>query len=164
MRFRFWEYVFFASAFGAVALLPAALPSMPFLAVPVAAFTLALASCSLVAALALYGKRTPNGQKLLCALVAGAGALLLSGAEEWMPVPFVAWSVAAAVAVLTFGAILARRFFRRVERDFRHNFVHVMAVGIAVNAIGLTLAFFFAVFNPVFVGMTAAAVTLVSLL
>ncbi len=166
MRFRFWEYVFFVSAFGTVVFFPAAKPLMPLLAVPVYALDAALAALTALGALALYertmGSRTRR-QALAVAAITGCAAVLVSIGGYMSAPEFALWSLNAAIAACTFGSILARRFFRRVERDFRRNAAHVLALGLAVNAAGLLAAYLLVLFPPVMIGVLVAIVTFVAL-
>lgn len=167
MRFRFWEYVFFASAFGTVVFFPAAQPLMPLFAIPAYALNAALTGLAGLGALALYertmDKRTRR-QALAVAAVTGLTAVLLASSGQASSPEFALWSLNAAIAACTFGSILARRFFRRVERDFRRNMAHVLALGLAVNAAGLLAAYLLVLFPPVMIGILIAGVTLVALL
>lgn len=167
MRFRFFEYVFFVSAFGTVALFPAALPFMAFLRVAGAVAAITVTGISLIAALGIAWKNAARKSRALAAwgaLAAGCAGLAASVAGQSMPPVFVAWGIVAFVAVLTFGAILARRFFRRVERDFRRNIAHVAALGLAANAVLLVLAAFCAALPPIVAGAVTAIVTFAALL
>lgn len=167
MHFRFWEYVFFVSAFGTVAFFPAAKPLIPLLAVPVYALDAALAAITVLAGLALYersaGNRTRK-QALAVAAITGCAAVLVSILGYMSAPEFALWSLNAAIAVCTFGSILARRFFRRVERDFRRNAVHVLALGLAVNAVGLLASYLLVLFPPVMIGVLVAIITFAALL
>ncbi len=166
MRFRFWEYVFFASTFGAVVFFPAARPLMPLFALPAYALTAALLGLAALTGLTLYewsvGNRT-RSQALAIAAVTGLTAVLLATAGQTSSPEFAVWSLNAGLAVCTFGSILARRIFGRVERDFRRNAVHVLALGLTVNAIGLFAAYLLVLFPPVMIGILVAAVTFVAL-
>ncbi len=167
MRFHFWEYVFFVSAFGTVVFFPAAQDLMPLLAVPAYAFNAALAGIAALAGLTLYetsrGNRTRK-RSLIIAALAGCTAVLISTGGYASSPEFALWSLNAAVAVCTFGSILARRFFRRVERDFRRNAAHVLALGLAMNAVGLLGAHLLVLFPPVIIGVLFATLTFAALL
>lgn len=166
MRFHFWEYVFFVSAFGTVVFFPAARDLMPLLAVPTYALNAALAGLATLTGLTLYetsrGNRTRK-QSLIVAALTGCTAVLVSIGGHISSPEFALWSLNAAVAVCTFGSILARRFFRRVERDFRRNAAHVLVLGLAVNAAGLLAAYLLVLFPPVMIGALVAIVTFVAL-
>lgn len=166
MRFRFWEYVFFVSAFGTVVFFPAAKPLLPLFAIPAYALNASLTGLFVLAALALYersiGSRTRK-QSLAIAALAGCAAVLLSMGGKASSPEFALWWLNGGVALCTFGSILARRFFRRVERDFRRNAAYVLVIGLAVNAAGLLAAYLSAIFPPVMVGILAAIVTFVAL-
>lgn len=167
MRFRFWEYVFFVSSFGTVVFYPAARPLMPLLKIPAYALGAALAGIAALAALTLYertiGSRTRK-QAFAVAAVTGLAVALLATAGQTSSPEFALWSLNAAVAVCTFGSILARRFFRRVERDFRRNAVHVLLAGLIANTAGLFIAYLLNVFPPVMIGILIAILTLIALL
>lgn len=167
MRFNFFEYAFFASAFGTIALFPPALPFLPYLTLPTVALILALAGGAVLLTLALYGKQVAHPTRkraFACAFVAGCAALFISIAGRSLPPPFICWSIVGFLAIFTFGSILARRFFRHVENDFRRNFGHIIVISLATNAAVLVLTYFFATFPPIIAGIATAAVTLVALL
>lgn len=167
MRFRFFEYAFFVSAFGAVAFFPAARPFLPLLRVPAVVSLIALTGACLITALAIAHKNTARPSRTLAifsAITAGCGAIFASIASQSLAPAFVAWGTMACIAALTFGSVLARRFFRRVEKDFRRNMGHVMALSLAGNAILLVLMAFFSSVSPAVAGTITAAITLAALL
>ncbi len=167
MRFRFWEYVFFVSAFGTIAFFPAARGMMPLLTLPAYALNAALTGLLALLALTLYersaGRRTRK-QSLAIAAITGCVAALASTGGQTSSPEFALWSLNAVIAVCAFGSILARRFFRRVERDFRRNMAHILAIGLAFNAAGLLAAHLLTLFPPIMIGILTAIVTLVVLL
>lgn len=167
MRFQFFEYVFFVSAFGTLAFFPAARDLMPLLALPAYALNVALIGITALVALALYEKNHthPTHKKaLIIAAIAGCVALLISILGQASSIAFAAWSLNATLAVFTFGSILARRFFRRVERDFRRNMVHVLIAGLAINTVGLFAIHFFTTFPPIMMGIFTAIITFIALI
>lgn len=167
MRFYFWEYVFFASAFGAVVFFPAASPLLPTLALPSTALILALTGMSAFAALALYDKSRAHRARawaFVIAAVTGCVALFASIAGQTTQPAFVLWFVNIILASLTFGAILARRFFRRVERDFRRNAGHIIVTGLAIQAAAMICMLLAAVFPPILIATSVAVIALVALL
>ncbi|MSR73488.1 MAG: hypothetical protein EXS60_00270 [Candidatus Pacebacteria bacterium] len=167
MHFRFWEYVFFVSAFGTVVFFYGARDLMPLLAIPAYAFNAGFAGIVALLGLALYersmGSRTRK-QALIIAAATGCVAVLVSMGGHASSPEFALWSLNAAIAVCTFGSILARRFFRRVERDFRRNAAHVLALGLAFNTAGLLTAHLLVLFPPIMIGVLMATITLVALL
>lgn len=178
MRFYFFEYVFFASAFGVVVFFPVASPLFSTLANPTTALILALTGISAFAGLALYQRNLGTGLALyeknranrtrvrtfIAALVVGCVALFASIAGQVMPPTFVLWGVNAILTAFTFGSILARRFFRRVERDFRRNAAHIIVTGLATQAAALLFVYLFAAFPPVLIATGVAIIALVAFL
>jgi lysylphosphatidylglycerol synthetase-like protein (DUF2156 family) len=167
MRFTFFEYVFFVSAFGTLALFTGAQNLLPLLTLPAYAFTIALTGITTLIGLTLYEKNQAHSTRKKAfgiAALTGCVALLISMLGQATSAAFALWSLNAVLAVFTFGSILARRFFRRVERDFRRNMAHILVIGLAINMIGLFAANTFAVFPPVMTGILTAAITLVALL
>ena len=167
MRFTFFEYVFFISAFGTVAFFPAALPFMPLLALPTTALTVACMGIFAFIGLTLHekkrGEKTPR-ITLCIAAIAGCVALLISIMGRATSPAFALWSLNAILATFTFGSILARQFFRRVERDFRRNASHALVIGLAINAAGLLAANLFTVFPPTLVAILTAIITCIALI
>lgn len=167
MRFRFFEYVFFASAFGVVALFPATRPFMALLHLPAAMLILTLTGIATLSALALVSRimsRPMRGSIIPTAFAMGCSAFFISAAGYVLPPVFVTWGLMMLIATFTFGSILARRFFRRVEKDFRKNIGHIMLVGLASSAITLILAFFFATLPPLAAGFITAAIAFAALM
>ena len=167
MRFYFFEYVFFASALGTLALLPTAFPFMPYLALPAVALILSLAGITTLGTLSLSKKQKAHPARktaLAAGLLAGCAAFFTSIAGQSLPPIFIAWAIAALIATLTFGSILARRFFRRVERDFVRNIGHVFAVSLIGNAVLLALVSFFASFPPPLSAVVTTLITVVALI
>lgn len=167
MRFHFWEYVFFASAFGTVIFFPYATPLFSFLTQPVTVFVLGLTGISAFAALAIHEKNREKRARLrtlAAALLIGCVALLISFAGRAMPPVFILWSANVVLALFTFGSILARRFFRRVERDFARNIGHVIVIGIATQAVAFFFTLVSTIFPPILIGAAVAVVAYSALL
>lgn len=167
MRFNLFEYVFFVSAFGTLALFIAAQNFLPLLTLPAYAFIVALTGLMALLGLAIYEKShaSRTGKKsLLLAALSGCVALLMSMLGQATSAGFALWSLNMTLAIFTFGSILARSIFGRVDRDFRRNMAHVLIASLIINAIGFFAAHFFAAFPPIMVGILTATITLVALL
>ncbi len=167
MRFHFWEYVFFASTFGAVVFFPVSVPFFPLLRLTSTALILALAGISAFIALALHERnreKPTRARAFLAAAVTGCVALFASVAGKAMPPAFILWSISVILTMFTFGSILARRFFRRVERDFRRNAGYVIVIGLATNVAALLFILLATAFPPVLIATGVALITLVALL
>ena len=162
MRFNFFEYVFFVSTLGAIALFPSARPFLPLLALPAVALVLSLAGITLLINLTLYRKQLTHPMQkraLICAFIAGCTAVLISIAGQSLTPIFIAWAITALCAVFTFGSILARRFFRHVEKDFRRNFSHIMIMSLVANILILALIYCLTLFPPIMAGAVIAIMT-----
>ncbi len=81
-----------------------------------------------------------------------------------MPPVFILWSANVVLALFTFGSILARRFFRRVERDFARNIGHVIVIGIATQAVAFFFTLVSTIFPPILIGAAVAVVAYSALL
>lgn len=167
MRFHFWEYIFFASAFGAIVFFPVSVPFLPLLHLAGTALVLALTGISAFAAFALHERNREKPTRVrafAAAAVTGCVALFASVAGQALPPAFVLWSASVILVMFTFGSILARRFFRRVERDFRRNAGHVIVTALAANAAAMLFMLLAAAFPPILIATGVAVITLVALL
>ena len=166
MRFTFFEYVFFVSAFGTLAFFPSARPLLPLLTLPTIVFSITLTGLAAFTWLWLYEKIKGNPTRARVAVVAvlaGCVAILINATGALSSPEFALWSLNAVLAAFTFGSIIARRFFRRVERDFRRNASHILIIGLAINAAGLLAANLFTIFPPVLIAILTAVITFIAL-
>jgi|GEM_PF-2465330 len=167
MRFRFFEYIFFVSTFGAITLFPFITPFTPLLRVAGIALLIFLTATSLILTL---GSAWKNIQKksiehsVLTALIAGCTALFAGYAMYYIPPLFLGWGIVVCIATLTFGSILAHRFLNRIEKDFRRNSMHVILISLASNAILICALAFIATLIPPVAGILTALITLAALL
>ena len=167
MRFTFFEYVFFTSAFGTLAFFPAARPLLPLLALSPITFSITLTGLAAFLWLWLYEKTSEKPTRARAAAVAiltGCIAILINATSTVSSPAFALWSLNAVLATFTFGSIIARRFFRRVERDFRRNASHILVIGLTINAAGFLATNLFTAFPPVLIAILTAVITFIALL
>ncbi len=167
MRFNFFEYAFFVSAFGTLALFTAAQNFLPLLTLPTYVFIIALTGFMVLLGLATYERNYihhTRKKSFILAALAGCVALLISMLGQASSAAFALWSLNMALAVFTFGSIIARRFFRHIKHDFHRNTKHILIVGLAINTLGFFAAHLFTAFPPIMMGILTAIVTLIALL
>jgi hypothetical protein len=167
MRFRLFEYIFLSGAIGTLALFPLIKPFLPILMVPTAMLFVALTASGTLGAIALFGRHANHPRRAtagVAALLAGCGAFFASASAHFMPSIFVAWAILASAAILSFGAILARRFFRHVEKDFRRNAAHAIIVGLMGAGATLAVTSFAGSVPPFWAGAIALSLSIAALL
>ena len=166
MRFTFFEYVFFVSAFGTLAFFPSARPLLPLLTLPAVTLSITLTGLATFAWFWLYEKTSAQptrARAVVIAVLAGCVVILINATGSLSSPAFALWSLNAVLATFSFGSILARRFFRRVERDFRRNASHILIIGLAINAAGLLAVNLFTVFPVVLIAILTAVITFIAL-
>ena len=166
--FRFWEYVFFSGAIGAVALYPYAGQFVtPVFSDTTLTLLFAANAAFAYATAALFAKFSGAGHgkwAVSAGVALGAFILTLGQASLYTSPAFAVWSVDAALAVCAFGYLLAAHLLRRAERDFMQHAGHVILSGFGANAALLLLAALAALIPPSFAALAACAIFLALLL
>lgn len=165
----YWESVFFASLFGFVALYPAVISVLPYAAEnPLLFLMLSTASIALFLALVFYGefhagRRLPS--LIIISAFFAALTVMFVGFSLIFTIPaIVVWFMDAAIALFSFGFIIARHFLRRVERDLRAHAPKIIVGGLAVTGAALLVAHTLTVFPIGLIALIAFIAVLVAAL
>lgn len=140
----YWESVFFASLFGFIALYPAVISPLPYAAEnPLLFLLLSTMSIVLFMTLVFYGEF--NAGRRLPWLIVSAFFAMFTIISAGIALIFIApttvvWFIDAALALFSFGFIIAKHFLRRVERDLRAHLPQAILSGLAVTAVALLIA------------------------
>ncbi len=158
VKLRYWECVFFSGIFGVIALYPFSAPLIPFATYNQQLFIfLVLASMAIFATIALYYAFYEGRKKqwvMMSALMAACATALMGYAAFMTTAVFTVWFIDAALALFCFGYILARHFFQRVEKDFRHKWRSIILMSLAINFMAIILTTIAASFPPLLIALS----------
>ncbi len=162
--FRFWEQSFFVTVFGAVALYPFAVrfASLPFSNAPLA-ILLTITTVLAFVALVFFEKfhETKRGSYAIAGAFAVALLMPTLGlVASITSTAFAAWFTETALAVLIFGCLAARNLNERIELDFMKHAGNAIATGLGANIFILLMIQLTSIVPPVFVVLSAVALTL----
>ena len=140
---HYWEAVFFTGLFGAIALYPAAQGFFPRVLSDAPLFTLLIAT-GIAAFLTLvvyfeFHERRRTRYVTACAFNAALTVAFLGTLTHTLTPQALLWFLDALLALFTFGYIVSKHLFQRVERDFLRRAHHIILTGFVLNA--LTLLF-----------------------
>ena len=144
---EYWEWVFYKNLIGAVILFPFVQSYLRFFLAKENAFAtlLVLSLTMLFASWLLYMRR---GQYYLIDLgiVVFLAAILFGFAVRKIDPIVTVWFINTALAILTFGYILAKHLFAQTERLFLKKWKEIIAGGLLATLLRITLAFAFLFF------------------
>lgn len=164
----YWESIFFAGLFGFVALYPAVISVFPYAAEnPTLFLLLSTSSIAVFLTLVFYGEFHTGRRPLPLIISAFFAALTVTcvGLSLIFTVPAtVVWFMDAALALFSFGFIIARHFLRRVERDLRAHSPKIILGGLAVTGAALFVAHTLTIFPIGLIALIAFIAVLIAAL
>lgn len=141
---RYWESVFFAGLFGFIALYPGIISDISYATEnPTLFLLLSTASIALFLTLVFYNEF--HAGRRSCYLAASAAlaalAIISAGFSLFFTTPtLLVWFLDAALALFSFGYIIAKHLFRRIERDLRTHAPRIILRGLTITLIALLIA------------------------
>ena len=144
---EYWEWVFCKNLVGAVILFPFVQNNLRFfLEKENAFFTLVVLSLTMIFASWLLYKKRKRYYLIDLGIVVFLAAVLFGFAVKQIDPIVTVWFLNAALAVLTFGYILAKHLFAQTERFFVKKWIEIIVGGLLATFFRVTLAFAFLFF------------------